>query len=317
MSARRAGLRTRLIWRLQALLWHAVMGLFALLPMEVASALGGRAMRLIGPLLPAHRTALINARLCFPELDEAGVQALAMAAWDNLGRLGGEFPHLRELRPYDPDGRVTVRGLEHLHAIRDSGKPAVIVTGHFANWEVMAAAICLGGVRARVSYRHANNPYIDAHITRLRHAYGVPDLSAKGETGAREMLLALQRGQTVTFLNDQHFTLGVEAPFFGHMLKTAPGPARLARRFGVPILPVSVTRKPHARFVVTFHPPFYADSHPDKRTAIANTVARINAFLEAQVRAHPQDWFWVHRRWPKALYRKRSMSSDKADSGLT
>ena len=313
MSARRAPLLTRLGWRLQALLWRSAMGLFAVLPIETASALGGRALRLLGPLLPAHRTALINAKLCFPDLDDDGAQALAMAAWDNLGRLGGEFVHLRELRPFAPDGRVEVRGLEHLQAVRESGKPAVIVTGHFANWEVMAATICLGGLRARVSYRHANNPFIDAHITRMRHAYGVPDLSAKNEAGVREMVLALQKGQSVTFLNDQHFTLGVEAPFFGHMLKTAPGPARLARRFGAPILPVSVTRKPKARFVVTFHPPFAADKNPDKTIAIANTVARINGFLEAQIRAHPQDWFWVHRRWPKALYRQRDGSSASAD----
>ena len=316
MSAK-PSLGTRLGWRIEALLWDAVMGIFALLPIRYASALGGWTLRKLGPLLPAHRTAMINAKLVFPDLDEAGARRLAMAAWDNLGRLGGEFPHMDKIRPYEADGRVEVRGLEHLNAIIKSNKPAVIVTGHFANWEVMAAAICQSGLNARVSYRHANNPHIDARINAIRHGYGVPHLSAKGEGGAREMLLALQDGQSVTFMNDQTFNRGIDAPFFGHALKTAPGPARLARRFDVPLLPVAITRLPKAHFVVTFHPPIMPDKGPDKSVAIANTVARINGFLEDQIRAHPEDWFWVHRRWPKHIYRKGETSKDNAASGLT
>ncbi len=307
----------RIGWRLEALLWDIMMGVFSALPVEKASALGGWSLRVLGPLLPAHRAALINAKLVFPEIDDVRAKALAMAAWDNLGRLGGEFPHLHEMRPYEADGRVEVRGREHLDAIIASGKPAVIVTGHFANWEVMAAAICLGGLNARVSYRHANNPHIDKRINTIRHGYGVPELSAKGETGAREMLIAMQNGQSVTFLNDQKFNRGIEAPFFGHQLMTAPGPARLARRFNAPLLPVSVTRLPGTRFAVTFHPPLHADKDPDKTKAIAKTVVAINGFLEEQIRAHPQDWFWVHRRWPKEIYRKGDKSKDSAASGLT
>ncbi len=304
-------------WRLEAVLWDMVMAVFGILPIEKASALGGWCLRKLGPLFSAHHVAQINAKLVFPDIDDAGAKALAMAAWDNLGRLGAEFAHMNEMRPYAADGRVEVRGLEYLQAVRDSKTPAVIITGHFANWEVMAAAICQSGLDARVSYRHANNPHIDARITAIRLGYGIPDLSAKGETGAREMLDAIKAGQTVTFLNDQKFNLGIDAPFFGHTLKTAPGPARLARRFNVPLLPVSVTRLPKARFVVTFHPPIDADTDPDKTIAIANTVAAINRFLEDQIRAHPKDWFWVHRRWPKEVYRKGDTSKDKAASGLT
>lgn len=300
----------RLGWRLEALLWDGVMGVFAALPIKRASALGGWVLQKLGPLLPAHQTALINARLVFPDLDDAGARKLAMAAWDNLGRLGGELPHMHEMRPYEKDSRVEVRGLEHLEAIKNSGKPAVIITGHFANWEVMAAVICQSGLDARVSYRHANNPHIDKRITRIRHGYGVPDLSAKGKTGAREMLVAMKNGQSVTFLNDQKFTMGIKAPFFGHVLKTAPGPTRLALRFNAPLLPLSVTRLPKARFIVTFHAPIAVDANPDKTNAIAGTVAAINGFLEQQIREHPQDWFWVHRRWPKEVYGK---SRSKAD----
>jgi len=295
---------TKLGWVLEAGAWLTLLGIFRMLPIETASAFGGWCMRAIGPLLSAHRTAMINIRLVYPEMPENEVKQLAMACWDNLGRIGGEFPHLAKLHPYESNGRVEIVGHEHLQAIIEADMPAVLVSGHFANWEVMAAAICLGGLPARVSYRRSNNPWIDASITRIRLAYGIPELSAKGGTGAREMLAAMQEGHSVTFLNDQKFNQGIEATFFGHSLMTAPGPSRLALRFDAPILPVSIVRLPNARFRVTFHAPIAPSRNPDKTEAVQETVVSINQFLEAQIRDHPESWFWVHRRWPKDTYRK-------------
>ncbi|MBL4595020.1 MAG: lysophospholipid acyltransferase family protein [Robiginitomaculum sp.] len=294
----------RVQWRIEAGLWFMVMGLFRVLPIEQASAVGGWALRVVGPFTSAHKTALTNIKLVFPKLSTLEAKRLALATWDNLGRIGGEFPHLRGLNPYQTDGRVEICGREHLTAIIKSGKPAVLISGHFANWEVMAAAICLGGLPARVSYRHANNPWIDADITRARLGYGIPELSAKGGVGAKEMLRAMAQGHSVTFLNDQKFNRGIEAHFFGHKLMTAPGPSRLALRFDAPILPVSIVRLPKARFRVEFHPPIAASTDPDHQVAIAQTVEKINRFLEACIIRHPKSWFWVHRRWPKDVYRK-------------
>ncbi len=291
-------------WFAEAGLWFLVMGFFRILPIKKASAVGGWLLRKIGPLTRAHKTALINIKLVFPDMPESEVRKLASACWDNLGRIGGEFPHLSQLRPYEENGRVEIIGHEHLQTIIDSKKPAVLISGHFANWEVMAAAICLGGLPARVSYRHTNNPWVDASIARTRLAYGIPELSAKGGAGAKEMIEAMKQGHSVTFLNDQKFNQGILASFFGHKLPTAPGPSRLALRFDAPILPVSIERLPKARFRVRFHPPMAASSDPDRSKAIANTVESINRFLEDHIRQHPESWFWVHRRWPKEVYRK-------------
>jgi len=281
-------------WLLEAAVWHIVLGIFRLMPIEMASSCGGWLARKIGPLTRANRTALINVKLVFPNYTAQQTE-----------KFGGEFPHLTKLRPYDADGRVEIIGHEHLQKIIDSGQPAVLVSGHFANWEVMAAAVCLSGLPARVSYRHTNNPWIDRSITKTRLAYGIPELSAKGGAGAKEMLEAMKKGHSVTFLNDQKFNLGIEADFFGHKLMTAPGPSRLALRFDAPIIPVSIERLPKARFKVRFHAPMYASKNENKTKAIAETVEQINIFLEKEIRKHPQNWFWVHRRWPKHFYKKQ------------
>lgn len=299
-----ASWRQRLLWRLEAAVVQALFALLGLLPIEAASAFAGWLARKIGPRLHEHHVALVNIGRVFPDMGADDKHRLALACWDNLGRIMGEFPHMQEMRPYTPDSRVEVVGKEHLDAIARSGKPAVIVTGHFANWEVMAAAICLGGLPARVSYRAANNPWVDRLINKIRLGYGIPDLSAKGSAGAREMIDALKHGQTVTFMNDQKFNQGLEAEFFGHKTMTAPGPSKLAVRFGAPILPLSIVRLPKTRFRVEFHQPILPPEGKNKQQATKWLVQEINHFLEERIREHPESWFWVHRRWPKEIYRK-------------
>ena len=122
-----------------------------------------------------------------------------------------------------------------------SGKPAVFISGHFANWEVMASAICNRPLDCQITYRSANNPHIDRRIAKARHAYGINVLTPKG-AGTRELMRALGRGQSVALMNDQKFNQGIAVPFFGHDAMTAPGPTRLAMKFNAPMLPISCLR---------------------------------------------------------------------------
>jgi len=104
-------------------------------------------------------------------------------------------------------------------------------------------------------------------------------------------------------MNDQKFNGGISLPFFGHAAMTAPGPTRLALKYKVPIVPVSTVRTGPARFRVTFHEPFVPEDTGHTEADIERAVARISAFIEAQVRAEPGQWFWQHRRWPKEAWR--------------
>ena len=142
------------------------------------------------------------------------------------------------MKPYKPNSRIEVVGAERLDAIRESGKPAVLIGGHFANWEVMSSAICNRPLDAQITYRSANNPYIDRRIAKARHAYGINVLTPKG-AGTRELMRALGRGQPVALMNDQKFNQGIAVPFFGYDAMTAPGPTRLAMKYKAPLVPMS------------------------------------------------------------------------------
>jgi KDO2-lipid IV(A) lauroyltransferase len=166
----------------------------------------------------------------------------------------------------------------------------------------MSAMVANRMTDAEITYRSANNPYIDERIADVRAAYGVQNFAPKG-AGTRELVRALSRGKTIALMNDQKFNQGIAAPFFGHDAMTAPGPTRLARKFGATLLPCSTLRTGPARYRVTVYEPIEIPDG-DEEAAIRDTVVKINQFVEARVREAPEQWFWMHNRWPKEAWVK-------------
>jgi KDO2-lipid IV(A) lauroyltransferase len=302
VSDRTATVRRRLAWRLEALGYDFLSFLLGRLPLDAASAVGGGVLELLGPMTRRQRTVLRNLQLAFPEATEDGRRRLARQHWNQLGRTFVEFPLMDRLTPRS--GRVEVLGLEHLRRIAAAGEPAVLVSGHLSNWEVMMAVIVESGLKCRVSYRPVNNPHVDRRITESRRRYGVELFAAKGGDGTRELLAALNRGEAVAMLNDQRDNAGVEGPFFGRMVRTAPGPARFGLKYGARLIPLSVVRLGGARFRATIHEPILLDVSGDRARDTAAAVAKINAFVEARIRERPAEWMWAHRRWPLECYRE-------------
>jgi KDO2-lipid IV(A) lauroyltransferase len=113
---------------------------------------------------------------------------------------------------------------------------------------------------------------------------------------------AMAQGQSVALLNDQKFNKGVEAPFFGVMAHTAPGPTRFALKFACPMIPMCVERLQGARFRVTIYDSIAPPDTGARWADIEEGVRRVNAFIEARVRERPGQWFWTHRRWPAQAY---------------
>lgn len=294
------GLSRDLQWRLEAVGFAGFVGLMRWLGVQRASGLGGWLLRTLGPHTSTHRTVLRNLRIAFPEMDVATRDRLALDQWEQTGRTFAETAVMDQLTP--ASGRIEVVGLERLHAIRDSGRPVVFVSGHLAAFETMPAVILAAGVPCQVTYRPTNNPYVDAQIRKLRALYGVKLFAPKGGDGARELLAGLSRGESVALMNDQKFSEGPEVVFFGQPVNAAPGPTRLALRFGTVLQPMSVVRLPGVRFRVTAHDPIVVESTGDRSADIARGVQTVTTFVEDRVREHPVDWFWVHKRWPERVY---------------
>jgi KDO2-lipid IV(A) lauroyltransferase len=270
------------------------------MPIEAASRLGGWILRLIGPLTGTHKVAERNLRIAFPHMGLEERRRLLTEQWESLGRLTAEFQLMHRITP--ATGRVQIVGGERLRAVAQSGKTAVLVSGHFSNWEVMAAVIVHLGVQCQVTYRAANNPYIDKRIIDTRKSYGVTLMAPKGGDGSREVLAAMAQGEAVALLNDQKFNRGLVMPFFGVDATVAPGPTRLALKFGCPMIPMSVERLDGVNFRVTIWDSIAPPKTGDRAADIEQGVRNVNAFIEDRVRENPGEWFWTHKRWPAEAY---------------
>ena len=270
-----------------------------MLGVQQASGLGGWLLRTMGPRTGTQKTVMRNLRIAFPDMPVAERERLALEQWEQTGRAFAETALMDRIVAQN---RIEVVGLERLHAIRDSGQPVVFVGGHFANIETLAATIIGSGVPCQITYRAANNPYVDAQIIAARARYGITLFAPKGGDGARELLAGMARGESVALMNDQKFSEGPEVTFFGQPVNAAPGPSRLALKFGTVLQPLSVVRLPGVRFRLTVYDPIQLEKTGDRQADIARGVQAITRFIEDRVREHPADWFWVHKRWPDRVY---------------
>lgn len=290
-----------MIWldRLELAVARAALWLARRLPPAAASNFGGMVARAIGPWLPVSRVADANLRLAMPELDAAARKRIVRGVWENLGRTATEFAHVPALRRTASGPGWEIEGEQVLRDAAAKGGPLILISGHYGNWEVLPLAVASFGIRMSSFYRPASNRLVDRLILDLRRAVvgDVPNF-AKGTAGARAALAHLRAGGPLGVLVDQKLNDGIAAPFFGHPAMTAPATAAFALRFRCPVIAGRVERLGPARFRLTVEPPLPLPDSGDRTADIARLTADINLVLERWIRARPDHWLWLHRRWP-------------------
>ena len=281
---------------------HVVHFVLRSLPLDAASALGGAVARWIGPRLAISRRARRNLERIFPDMDKAGIEATICEMWDNLGRVAAELPHLPRIKVFEREplpgqSRVEIVGLDHVDAARAAGRQILFFTAHFGNWEIAPLALMRHGLPLHIVYRRSNNPLADQLFLTGRRDV-VASLIPKGAEGARQIIKALQSGDSAGMLVDQKMNDGIAVPFFGRDAMTAPALAQLALKFRCAVIPTFVERLGGARYRLTFEAPLPLPHSGDRHADILALMTAVNARMEAWIRKHPGHWLWLHRRWP-------------------
>lgn len=265
-----------------------------------ASDLCGAAARRLGPLTPVHRIGRDNLRAAYPDADSAWIEATLRGAWENLGRVAGEYVHLGRLWDYDlahpNNGRILTDDVPVFEELLHDGKPALCFAAHLANWELPAVAAAAHGLPSAVVYRMPNNRAVAAEIARIRGPLMGRLIRSRPEA-AFEMAGALERGEHLGMLVDQRFTRGVRVNFFGRGCTANPTIARLARRFDCPVIGVRVIRLPDRRFRIQATKPLDLPRDAAGAVDVPATMQRITSIVEGWIREHPEQWLWFHRRW--------------------
>jgi KDO2-lipid IV(A) lauroyltransferase len=289
--------RRKLRYGAEAAVFFAFMGLFWIIGLDAASALGSWIGRTVFARLPPQRTARANLTAAFPEKAAAEIEAILSGMWDNLGRVVAEYPHLGKFDIAGPDPRIRIVDKSRAQAAFAAGQGVMFLSAHLANWEMMPIAGRELGLEGATVVRHPNNPYVARWIARQRALRG-PEEQIGKHSGARRVFAQLRGGKAIYMLVDQKNDEGMAVPFFGRDAMTTPVPAALALKLGARILFASNRRLGGSRFEVAVHPgPDFQASGDDARDTRALTRA-ITACVEEMIRRDPAQWLWIHRRWP-------------------
>jgi len=288
----------------EAAIFLAFMGFFRVVGVDAASAIGGFIGRNIFALTGATRRARDNLAMAFPEKSQAERDAIIRVMWDNLGRTVAEYAHLDKFDIHGAAPRIVTHNSEIFSGLR--GKGLLILSGHFANWEIMPITGAEFGLDGAIVYRPPNNPFVDRYISRARAIKGYAEQISKHH-GVKRIFTLLRNGKAILLLADQKTNEGIPVPFFGRDAMTTPAPAALALKLKVPVILASNRRMGGARFAVTVHPPLAFEPSGDEEADTRALTLMINQKLEEIVRADPGQWLWIHRRWPTA----RDISTSK------
>ena len=273
---------------------------------EPARAEPSVAGKLLYYLLPIRRAVVLeNLRRAFGDVvPEPEIRRLAQAHYAHLARLCLEFLWFPWCSQKRRSAMVRAENVDALLRAHAQGKGVLVVTGHFGNWEVATAAGLERYPQGRGRFcfvRRAFKPrWVDALVTRRFRRAGLHIVAKHG--GLPAILDHLAAQDIVVFPFDQHAARrdGVTVEFFGHPASTFRSLAILALSTGAPVVPGASWREPDGTHVLRFEEPLPMIQCDDVSEAIRRNTRAYNAALERLILRHPEQWWWVHRRWKTA-----------------
>jgi KDO2-lipid IV(A) lauroyltransferase len=188
-------------------------------------------------------------------------------------------------------------GFEALEKAVEAGKGAIVITGHFGNWEIGGASLAVRGIPLEVVAQRQRNPLFDRDLNRNRERLSMTVIE-RGEAPKR-VLKALRKGRVVAIVGDQNLRRGgVFVEFFGRKASTARGAAVFALRTGSPIFLGIALREPGfpQRYRVRLEAIEFSPGGEMEADALALTALHTRR-LEEAVKTAPEQYFWQHRRW--------------------
>jgi len=274
--------------------------LLRLVPMDSAIRAFERFARWLGPKLKRHQVALDNLELAFPEKSIEEREKIASESWAQMARGLIEYGYLDVIFDLDEENaeseRIEIKNAEQFIKLRDDGLPAILFTGHLANFELLPMAAAKFDLQIKSLFRAPNNKYVAARIAAARKDVS-ENLIASRQGASFQLMSALERGDHVGILVDQKFRRGINVPFFGHDAPSNPLLAKLARRYDCPVHGVRTIRLPDGRFRLEITEELVLPRTQDGDIDIRGTTELVNKVVEGWVREYPEQWLWIHRRW--------------------
>ena len=234
-----------------------------------------------------------EARRVFPQMPRAARARLGREMGRQMGQTLFEIYHDAEFQTRHHRFRVSGPGLGVLKAAQAAGRGAIIVSGHFGQWEAVRAVIKMHGMESGAVYRPNKNRHYERRLRAGIEAAGLP-IFATGRRGTMALVRHLRGGGIVSILLDEKAPAGVPLPFLGHDAMTSLSAAELALKYDLPMIPAyGIRAGDRHSFDVVFEAPI-------PRGDPVTMTRAFNDSLSARIHANPDQWYWMLRRWEGA-----------------
>ncbi len=230
-------------------------------------------------------------------------QHLAKAFYSHLGKIISETLRLRFLSEQQLMDMVSIEGHQHLFDVAAQGKGVLILTGHFGNWEFAP----LGGMPQFKDYkgcfhfirRELGFKRLEQILFKRYYRAGLQVIPKKNALD--KIMQALEHNHAVVFVLDQHASLankdGIAVEFFGKPAGTYRSLAMVAKYTEVPVVAAAGYRTADNRHVLKFYPPMDLVQPEGTESVIEVNTRQYNQILEQIIMEHPEQWWWLHKRW--------------------
>ncbi len=283
--------RTSFKDRVQNLFARAVLGGALLLPYRFRVSFVGWVMsQVVAPLAGWRKRIRDNLDHVAPEMPRKERERIVRRVANNAGRTLIEIYSGEEFIAYTKSSDLTGPGVAALKAARDAGKPIVLATAHLGNYDAVRGKLSREGYPMAALYRPMENDAFNAHYLDAISKIAEPVYPTDGR-GVTSLVKHLKAGGIIGIVADVGSTKAPLLSFFGKPAHTPLSAAEWAVKYQAVLIPIFGIRGDDGfNFRIEVADPIPLGAPEDMMQSYNDTV-------EAVVRAHPEQWFWIHRRW--------------------
>lgn len=278
---------------------RALIGAVGIFPLRTSMKIGRTAGKIINSLLPKlKKTGRRNLEVALHGLSDEEKKKILSGTFESLGRQLGFVSHFKNFTPEKIRELVEVVGKEHFDKARETGRGILFFTGHFGSWEIFNLLPPAFDQTMNILVRRIDNPLVENYIDGLRTQFGCKTLDKK--KAARTMFRVLENGELLGILADLNVQEreGVFVDFFGLPASTTTSIAKLALKTDAIVLPAfALWSEEKQKYVVQLEPPVKYENTGNVKEDIRLLTQKITGVVEKYVRAFPEQWLWIHKRW--------------------
>ena len=282
----------------EALIIYSIFLIIKILGINIGRKISTFLFLKVGSLFRSNENIKKNISNVYENITDDEKNNIVNDMWTNYGLTFAEYIFMEKFRKNKfSKSQISIKGMGILQNVIKSGEPAIFISGHFANFELMAMELEKSKIKLAAIYRPLNNFFINPFMVYIRKKYICKNQIKKGIGGTKEIIDLIKKKNSIALMVDQRLGESKRYPFFGKPAHTTTLPAQLALKFNCKIIPIFLKRDKNNFFLMEILNPINFEKTADFEKDKENITIKINQIIEEMIKRNPGQWIWTHGRW--------------------